>query len=452
MRRSTSSNAACSTGGAQTVTAKPIRFARSATATATGLDPQTTTWARGSTGSTNMSIVPWLGHMFSAKRTPPFSSPGLQPCLSNSSGGSTETRRDRPSARASLAALITAARAQPPPIQPSEIVPSAKITALAPALAAVAATVRTTVASTTGSPAAFRDEMMPRISVAFFIKSQRCKIGFQCRQAFEIVRGRKEIDIRQRCLHSARLRRVVPPADQRIEPGNLSAAPSQAPHLPSKLFGLACVVAVRDDHHSRARIDHTARVPTIESREALTDASAAADALRHHRKLVHRACDVAIAQRWRHVRKPGVEDECLRFAEGVHHAMQEADEERGIKVHRARGVEQNDEAQRLDFAAPPSEIHGRSAMRYIAMDRTPQVEPPPAPADLLAANQPRAHDARKLLGQRMGSRHVGGIGDMAEIADCQVFKARRALPPPAAIGYDSAISLFATLDMIRLAT
>jgi hypothetical protein len=48
--------------------------------------------------------------------------------------------------------------------------------------------------------------------------------------------------------------------------------PSQAPHLPSELFGLAGVVAVRDDHHSRARIDHAARVPTIESREALTDA------------------------------------------------------------------------------------------------------------------------------------------------------------------------------------
>jgi hypothetical protein len=85
------------------------------------------------------------------------------------------------------------------------------------------------------------------------------------------------------------------------------------------------------------------------------------------------------------------------------------------------------------------------------MDRTPQVEPPPAPADLLAANQPRTHDARKSLGQRMGLRHVGGIGDMAEIGGCQVFKARRALPPPPAIGYAFAISVFATLDMIRLA-
>src|SRR5262249_56917599 len=88
---------------------------------------------------------------------------------------------------------------------------------------------------------------------------------------------------------------------------------------------------------------------------------------------------------------------------------------------------QDDEAQRLDLAAPPSEVHGRSAMRYIAMDRTPQVEPPTAPADLLAANQPRAHDARKSLGQRMNSRHVGGVGDMAGNRWFPSFKRRRGL-------------------------
>ena len=45
------------------------------------------------------------------------------------------------------AALTTAARAQPPPIQPSSIEPSGPIKAFAPAFAAVTETVRTTVAS-----------------------------------------------------------------------------------------------------------------------------------------------------------------------------------------------------------------------------------------------------------------------------------------------------------------
>ena len=156
MRRSASANAACSAAGAQTVTAKPVRLARSATATATGLEPQMTTCGRGSTGSTKMSIVPWLGHILLAKRTPSCSSPGFTPRSASTSGGCTETSRERPSASASCAALSTAARAQPPPIQPSEMVPSGRITALAPALAAVAATVRTTVASANGSPVALR--------------------------------------------------------------------------------------------------------------------------------------------------------------------------------------------------------------------------------------------------------------------------------------------------------
>ncbi len=108
------------------------------------------------------------------------------------------------------------------------------------------------------------------------------------------------------------------------------------------------------------------------------------------------------------MRKPGMEHERLRFAEGVHHAMQEADEERGVKVHRTRSVEQNDEAQRLDLAAAPGQLYRRAAVRDVAMDGAPQVEPPPAPTDLLAANEPRAHDAGKPLGERMRLRHVLG--------------------------------------------
>ena len=102
-----------------------------------------------------MSIVPWLGHMFLANLTPSRCSPGFTPSSSSRSSGWIETSRDLPSASASRAAFSTAPRAQPPPIQPAAIVPSGRMTALAPALAAVTETVRTTVASTKGSSAAF---------------------------------------------------------------------------------------------------------------------------------------------------------------------------------------------------------------------------------------------------------------------------------------------------------
>jgi hypothetical protein len=64
----------------------------------------------GSTGSTKISIVSWLGHMFFTKRTPSRSSPAATPFACKTSGGSTETSRERPSiptlAGASLALIV----------------------------------------------------------------------------------------------------------------------------------------------------------------------------------------------------------------------------------------------------------------------------------------------------------------------------------------------------------
>ena len=151
--------------------AKPIRRPRSARAIATGLDPHTMISGRGSTGSTKMSMVPWLGQEFLAKRTPSRSSPAATPASSRRSPGWMEISLAWPSASDSLAAFNTAERAQLPPIQPSETAPSARITALAPALAAVAETVLTTVASTKGSPSAFMDEIRSWISGARFTRA-----------------------------------------------------------------------------------------------------------------------------------------------------------------------------------------------------------------------------------------------------------------------------------------
>src|ERR1700719_1671780 len=288
-----------------------------------------------------MSMVPWLGHMFLAKRTPPCSSPALWPWPSSTSSGATDTSRDLPSASASFAAFSTAARAQPPPIRPCEMVPSGRITALAPALAAGAATVRTTVASTNDSPDVLRDAMLSRMSSARFMSDLR-QIGLERGETFQIVRRREQIDIGQRRLHAARLRSVIAPADQGIEPDDFSAAPQQPAHLFAELPRLAGVVAVGDDHQRGARIDDAPGVPAIEGGQTFADLGAAANTLRHQRQLLDRARDVAIAQRRRHVRQAGVKDERFGFAERVDDAVQEADEERGVKAHRARRIEQHD--------------------------------------------------------------------------------------------------------------
>ena len=202
-----------------------------------GVAPHTSSSGCGSTGSTNTSMVPWLGHMFRANSMPP--------CLGRPRHQAPAARRPaapRPGAAgrrssAARAASRTAARAQPPPIQPADMVPSLRIRALAPALAAVSATVRTTVATAKGSPDAFsalsRPARRPACSWSRGPLEAR-QIGLERRQRPQVVRRGEQIDERQGRLHAPRARLVAVPADHRVEPHDAlgSAAPVGASHRP----------------------------------------------------------------------------------------------------------------------------------------------------------------------------------------------------------------------------
>jgi hypothetical protein len=63
------------------------------------------------------------------------------------------------------------------------------------------------------------------------------EIRLESRQAFEIVRGGEQVDVWQRRLHAARLRAVVAPADQGIEPDDAPATATQAAHFLAEHFG-----------------------------------------------------------------------------------------------------------------------------------------------------------------------------------------------------------------------
>src|SRR5208283_3406683 len=106
--------------------------------------------------------------------------------------GCTLTRRGSPSLITSRATRRTAPRAQPPPIQPAEIVPSGRMMALAPAFAAVTATVRTTVAMAKGSPFAFIVLTSSRTSVLAIITASRDRVRVQqdFRDYARVRRGR----------------------------------------------------------------------------------------------------------------------------------------------------------------------------------------------------------------------------------------------------------------------
>src|SRR4051812_46642969 len=175
-----------------------------------------------------MSMVPLLGHMLAAKRTPSFVSPALTPSSASRSSGCTETMRGSPSASASRAAFNTAPRAQPPPIQPATMVPSGRMIALAPALAAVTDTVRTTVARTNVSSAALSRATSSITSTWALIRMflELRQIRLELEQAAQRIGGRIEIDMRQGGLDAGGLGRIAPPRHHRIEPDDAAAAPA----------------------------------------------------------------------------------------------------------------------------------------------------------------------------------------------------------------------------------
>ena len=108
-----------------------------------------------------------------------------------------------------------------------------------------------------------------------------------------------------------------------------------------------------------------------------------------------------------------MEDEGLRLAEIVDHAVEEADEEGRVKAHRAGRVEEDDEPERLRLPPPPGELDRRAAMGDAAMDGPPEVEPAAAAAELGAADEPGAHCAGQPRGERMGLCDLFRVDDMA---------------------------------------
>src|SRR5271170_5012814 len=255
----------------------------------------------------------------------------------SASFGAIDTSRDWPSMRHWRAALTTAARAQPPPIQPSSIEPSGPIKALAPAFAAVTETVRTTVASANAWPRAWR-----RAACSSTPISDSRQIRLERREALETMRGGKQIKVGQRRLHAARAWLESIAAGQRVEPNDAFAAPPQFAHRRRKQFRRSGVVAVRQDHHAGAGMDDAPRVDAIERRQALADLCTAPDAGRHQRKPVESARRIALSERGGNMRKPGMKQEGLGFAKDLSDGVQEAGEERDIGFHRARCVEQGD--------------------------------------------------------------------------------------------------------------
>src|SRR5271166_3706358 len=98
------------------------------------------------------------------------------------------------------------------------------------------------------------------------------------------------------------------------------------------------------------------------------------------------------------MRKSGVKQKRLRLAKDMGDRVQETGEESYIGLHRAGGVEQRHQSQRLDLAPAEFEVERLAAVGDAEPDRRSEVEPPPPPASSLAPREPGAHRAREPFG------------------------------------------------------
>ena len=224
----------------------------------------------------------------------------------------------------------------------------------------------------------------------------------------------------------------------------MGGALAQPAHFGAELLRLAGVVAIGDDHHGGARIIRAVRASGWRSRGC--------------RRCAYRRRSRAIRPSWSTARVTSRSrreaDTCasrcgtrrLRLAERIDDAVQEAHEERGVEVHRARCIEQHDQAERLDLAPPPGEIDRRAAVTDVAVDGAAQVKPSPAPPHLLAAHQPCPHAAGEPRRERIRPRDIVRIGYMTQIGGDDVFGAGSALTAPAPPG--RVTDVFETLDVI----
>ncbi len=121
-----------------------------------------------------------------------------------------------------------------------------------------------------------------------------------------------------------------------------------------------------------------------------------------------------------------MKQERFGFAKFIEHAVDEAQEHAGVHAHRAGGIEQHHQSQRLLLAPPLDEADRHAAMTDIAVDRSSQVEPVAAPPRQIAAGQPRAHGFCEPRRDFMSLLDLFGVGHVAEIDLREIVGARGA--------------------------
>ena len=173
-------------------------------------------------------------------------------------------------------------------------------------------------------------------------------------------------------------------------------------------------------------MQHARGVPAVEGLQAFADFGAAAGALRHDRQTIERARGILFLHRIGHVSEPGVKQKRFGFTKFIQHAVDEAQEHPGVDAHRAGGIEQHNQTQRLFLALSLDKADRHAAMADIGVDGTAQVEPVAASPRQIAAGQPRAHGFCQPRRHRVGFLDLLRVRHVAKIDLGEIVGTRRA--------------------------
>src|SRR5687768_1095066 len=157
-------------------------------------------------------------------------------------------------------------------------------------------------------------------------------------QALQVVDRQKLVDVRHGRAHALGERLVAGRAEEWIEPDETAAGALQASHLPTEQLRVTPVPAIADDHHRRPGAEDAPRPLVIEALDRLADARPPGPVLDRVDDLRQRGIDVPPAQLAGDPRQAGTEDEDLGVFQTLPQCVDEAQEQPGVAVHRARDV------------------------------------------------------------------------------------------------------------------
>src|SRR6266516_2132441 len=175
-------------------------------------------------------------------------------------------------------------------------------------------------------------------------------------EAREVVAADEHVDVRKRRLHAADERLVGRVLLQRVEPDDAVRKAAKAGHLARQQLGISDLEAVRADDDDGAAGEPGLAVVVEEALERVADPRAALPVGDRFGRAPHRLVRVGARERSRHVRQAGAEAERLPAAVGPERGMGEEHERARVVGHRARDVEQEQEAALPAEPRPPAAL------------------------------------------------------------------------------------------------